>query len=146
MFTQDGTLVQTIGVQGEFSFPNMIAFDKTGNAYLTDSNNGRLVVIDPTGQEIATIGRGSAPGNLGLPRGVVTDDTGRLFVVDATGQFVHMYRIGSSADWRPAFLNEFGSQGINDGQFNFPNGIAMDSRYRVYVTDRENDRVQVWGW
>jgi len=146
VFAQDGTLTATIGAAGMFDFPNMIAFDATGNAYVTDSNNGRLVILDPAGQLLATVGRGAAPGNLGLPRGVATDPTGRLYVVDATGQLVHLYRAGTSADWRPVFINEFGSEGIGNGQFSFPNGIAVDSRYRVYVTDRENDRVQVWGY
>ena len=61
----------------------------------------------------------------------------------AHGSCPHLYQ---SADWRPTFLNEFGSQGIGDGQFEYPNGVAVDSRDRVYVTDRENNRVQVWGY
>ena len=146
VFTQDGALTATIGSTGEFDYPNMIAFDASGDAYVTDSNNGRLVILDPSGQQLATVGRGSAAGNLGLPRGVATDAGGRLYVVDATGQLVHVYRIGTSADWRPALIAEFGSEGIGDGQFSFPNGVAVDSRNRVYVTDRENDRVQVWGY
>jgi len=146
VFTQDGTLITTIGSTGEFDYPNMIAFDATGNAYVTDSNNGRLVILDPSGQQLATIGRGAAAGNLGLPRGVATDANGRLYVVDATGQLVHVYRVGTAADWRPIFTAEFGSEGIGDGQFNYPNGVAIDSRDRIYVTDRENNRVQVWGY
>jgi sugar lactone lactonase YvrE len=146
VFAWDGTLKQTVGQGFQLDYPNGIAFDTSGNAYVTDSNNGRLLVLDSTGQLLATIGRGSAPGNLGLPRGIAGDDTGRLYVVDATGQFVHMYRVGTTTDWRPTYLAEFGSQGINDGQFEFPNGIATDSRYRIYVTDRENNRVQVWGY
>ena len=146
VFSEKGDLQQTIGSAGQFDFPNMVAFDTTGNAYITDSNNGRLVILGPGGQQLAAIGRGASPGNLGLPRGVATDSVGRLYVADATGQFVHIYQVGTAADWRPVFLNEFGSQGIGDGQFEYPNGVAVDSRDRVYVTDRENNRVQVWGY
>jgi len=35
---------------------------------------------------------------------------------------------------------------VGDGEFNFPNGLALDSTGRLYVTDRENNRVQVWGY
>jgi DNA-binding beta-propeller fold protein YncE len=146
LFTQDGTLRSTIGTDGEFNYPNTIAFDPTGNAYVTDANNGRLVEFSSAGQQLATIGRGAAPGMLGLPRGVAVDGNGRLYVVDATGQLVHLYNVGNAADWRPVYVDEFGSQGIGDGQFEYPNGITTDSRDRVYVTDRENNRVQVWGY
>jgi DNA-binding beta-propeller fold protein YncE len=146
IFAQDGTLTKTIGAAGQFDYPNQIAFDSDGNAYLTDSNNGRLVVMSPSGQQLATIGRGAAAGNLGLPRGVATDSAGRLYVVDATGQFVHIYRVGTSSDWHPVYLDEFGTQGIGDGQFEYPNGVAVDGRDRIYVADRENNRVQVWGY
>jgi hypothetical protein len=43
-----------------------------------------------------------------------------------------------------SFIGTFGDEGIADGQFEYPNGIATDSRSTIYVTDRENGRVQVW--
>ena len=42
------------------------------------------------------------------------------------------------------FLDEFGSQGGGDGQFNAPYGIAVDSQDRVIVSDVVDDRVQVF--
>jgi sugar lactone lactonase YvrE len=35
---------------------------------------------------------------------------------------------------------------VQDGQFEFPNGVAVDTRGRVYVADTVNDRVQVWSY
>ena len=35
-----------------------------------------------------------------------------------------------------------GTQGSGDGQFEFPNGIAIDSADNVYVSDPNNQRVQ----
>ena len=46
----------------------------------------------------------------------------------------------------PTFVGSFGTLGVGDGQFNYPNGLAVDARARIYVTDRENNRVQVWGF
>ena len=43
-------------------------------------------------------------------------------------------------------LTQFGERGFGPGQFNYPNDIAMDKRGRIYITDRENNQVQVWGW
>jgi DNA-binding beta-propeller fold protein YncE len=146
VFDREGTLKQTLGEPDQFLFPNMIAFDAAGNAYVTDSNNGRLIVIDPAGAISVGIGRGSSEGDLGLPRGTAIDDKGRLYVVDATGHQVRLYRTVTPEDGRPAFMANVGTQGTGDGQFEYPNGVATDTRARVYVTDRENDRVQVWGY
>ena len=37
---------------------------------------------------------------------------------------------------------KWGSPGTADGQFNFPDGIAIDSEGNVYVADSENHRIQ----
>jgi sugar lactone lactonase YvrE len=43
-------------------------------------------------------------------------------------------------------VGSFGNQGREDGTFLFPNGLATDTRGRIYVADRENNRIQVWGY
>jgi DNA-binding beta-propeller fold protein YncE len=147
VFGLDGTLKRQIGGEGSFDFPNMIAFDAADNAYVTSSNAGRLVIIDPeSGAEVSGLSRGSAPGALGLPRGVAVDDAGRLYVVDTTGHTVHLYTAVTEGDVRPVHIADFGTEGVEDGKFEYPNGVAVDGRARVYVTDRENNRVQVWGY
>ncbi len=40
------------------------------------------------------------------------------------------------------FLKKWGSQGNGTGQFDYPNGIAVDSLDKVYVVDSKNDRIQ----
>jgi DNA-binding beta-propeller fold protein YncE len=59
---------------------------------------------------------------------------------------VHLYRAVTEGDRRPVYLADFGVEGVDDGEFEYPNGVAVDDRARVYVTDRENNRVQVWGY
>ena len=41
-----------------------------------------------------------------------------------------------------SFLRAWGSEGSAEGQFNSPQGIAIDSQGDVYVTDYQNYRVQ----
>jgi DNA-binding beta-propeller fold protein YncE len=147
VFGLDGTLRRVIGGQDQLDFPNMIAFDAAGHVYVTSSNSGRMVIFDPaSGEEVSGLSRGSAPGSLGLPRGIAIDGVGRLYVADATGHTVHLYRAVTEGDLRPAFIADLGTEGVEDGKFEYPNGVAVDDRARVYITDRENDRVQVWGF
>jgi len=44
----------------------------------------------------------------------------------------------------PSFLFKFGNFGSGDGQFKFPNGVAVDSSDRIIVGDKQNDRIQVF--
>jgi DNA-binding beta-propeller fold protein YncE len=41
-----------------------------------------------------------------------------------------------------AYLREFGSPGGGNGQFNVPDGVALDALGNVYVADSFNNRVQ----
>lgn len=145
-FAPDGSYLRSVGADAGFSFPNGVVIDSKGYVYVSDSNNGRLVVFDAQGREVAKIRRGSAEGTLGLPRGVAIDDADRIYVADATGQGVEMFHAMADGDRVPRFIGRFGVAGIDDGGFQFPNCVATDARGRVYVADWGNSRVQVWSY
>ena len=141
----DGTLKKVLG-KGELNYPNAIVVGTSGELYVSDSNNGRVVVIDGTGKVSTLVARGVGDGDLGLPRGLAIDDEGRMFVVDTTDHMVRLFTTGSSPTDHPAYVGSFGDEGHDDGKFTFPNGLATDTRGRVYVADRENNRIEVWGY
>jgi DNA-binding beta-propeller fold protein YncE len=140
------TVVRTLGEANKLAFPNGLAVDAAGNVYVADSNNGRLLVFGPDGAVRAQVGRGAGEGNLGLPRGVAVDGQGRVFVGDATGQGVFVYRAPTDDGKRLDYSGFFGGEGVADGKFAFPNGVAVDGRSRVYVADTINDRIQIWSY
>lgn len=144
--TRDGKLIRTIGEAGMLSFPNGVAVDAAGNVYVTDSNHGRLVVFDPASRQRAVVARGVNVGDLGLPRGAAIDDSGRLYVVDTAAHLVQLYHVLGEGDRQPKYIGSFGVEGTADGGFEFPFGVATDTRARVYVADWNNDRVQVWSY
>ncbi len=146
VFDRSATVIQKLGEEAGLNFPNGIAVDKDHNVYVTDSSNGRLLVIDPSDTVVAQVGRGAGEGNLGLPRGVTLDDQGRVYVADATGQGVFVYGTWVPGERGLDYLGFFGGAGVSNGAFQYPNGIAVDGRGRVYVTDSGNDRVQVWSY
>lgn len=145
VFAPDGTLKQTLG-KGELNYPNEIVVDAAGTVFVTDSNAGRLVSFDAAGKLTMLVAHGVGEGDLGLPRGLGIDDRGRMYVVDTTDHMVRMYTKPTGPEQLPDYTGAFGDQGIDDGQFMYPNGLAIDARSRVYVTDRENNRVQIWGY
>jgi DNA-binding beta-propeller fold protein YncE len=143
-FGPDGTFIRTFGKTGELSFPNGVAADANGNVYVTDSNNGRLVVYDGDGNQVGLIARGAAVGDLGLPRGAAIDDSGRVYVADVTAQGVEIFHALVAGESHPKFIGRFGEEGSGDGAFRLPNAVAVDGRSRVYVADWRNNRIQVW--
>lgn len=145
VFAHDGTLRTVLG-KGELNYPNAIVVGTKGEIYVSDSNNGRVVVIDDTGKVSTLVARGVGDGDLGLPRGLSIDDQGRLFIVDTTDHMVRLFTIGATPTTHPAYVGSFGDEGHDDGKFTFPNGLATDTRGRVYVADRENNRIEVWGY
>jgi DNA-binding beta-propeller fold protein YncE len=120
---------------GVLLWPNGLAYDgKRKRIYVADSDNRRVQVFDLKGKPRKIIGTG------GLPRGIDIDYKGRLLVVDTFAHNVLVY--GPKGD----FLTSFGERGFDYGQFQYPNGLTTGPMRRIYVTDRENNRVQVWQW
>lgn len=142
-FTRGGKLLHRFGTSLQYAFPNGIAVDRDGNVYVADSNNGRVVVLDKSGGFVTAISSGSAAQRLGLPRGLAIEGD-RLYVVDTTDQSVQVFQIQDGGSAPPKNIGSFGEEGSLEGGFEYPNGVAVDTQGRVYVTDRENGRVQVW--
>lgn len=142
-FDASGKLVKQIGSTarvnnaeespGGFYFPNGIAVAKNGDVYVSDGDNRRVQVLDKNGtfkQFVATSG---------IPRGTAIDDKSRLFVADALAHQVDIYSLKGEN------LTSFGEQGFGPGQFNYANDVAVGGN-RIFVSDRRNNQVQVWGW
>jgi DNA-binding beta-propeller fold protein YncE len=128
---------------GQLLFPNGAVVDSRGRIYVADGNNGRVSVWDANGNYLFTFARGNGENSLSLPRGLYIDERDRLFVVDAVGQDVKVYDVAGET---PAFLYVFGNFGIDDGLFNYPADIFVDGTGRLYIADRENNRIQVWSY
>lgn len=143
IFDEDGDEVRRFGTFGQvdnipdspgsFCFPNDVE-SFGGTIYVADSDNRRIQIFDKNGT-FKSIMRTS-----GIPRGLGFDDEGRLYVADALAHQVDVYGTNNER------ITGFGANGIGPGQFRYANDLAVDGRMHVYVTDRLNHRVQVWGW
>src|SRR5438128_2304213 len=73
------------------------------------------------------------------PTDMAVTAAGDVFVSDGYGnnRIVHFDKHGK-------FIREWGELGHKPGQFSIPHAIAVDSKGRLYVADRNNVRVQVF--
>lgn len=143
-FSAEGSRTATIGKTaqvkslhdspGTFLFPAGVAVSPTGEVYVSDGDNRRVQVFDANGQFNRMMDTS------GVPRGIAVDSTQRVYVVDALAHTVGVY------DSKGRELTRFGSRGFGPGQFNYPNDVTLDKNGRIYISDRENHQVQVWGW
>lgn len=147
LFDRGGNLIRSIvPPTGNFLYPNGVVVDARGNLEVADSNNSRVLIFDRNGTSIGRVTGGGGDNAMGLPRGTTVDDQSRLYIVDAANHLVWVYQLPDSGKAAVKFIGSFGTEGTVDGAFEFPNGVAADSRARIYVTDRENNRVQVWSY
>src|SRR5262249_58695949 len=65
--------------------------------------------------------------------------TGDLYVTDGYGsaRVVKFSRDGK-------FILEWGTRGKGPGQFGLPHNVVVDAQGKVYVTDRDNQRIEVF--
>lgn len=127
---------------GQVQMPNGIDFDKKGNIYVSDTENNRIQIFDKKGRVIG--GRGEPTTTLnqssrlfGLGVALVMDEKEMVYITDA---FHHAIRV---FDHDGNDYGEYGQQGSNDAQFNYPSDLAYEANGVFAVADKWNDRIQV---
>lgn len=127
--------------------PAHLALDAKGNVYVSDRRLRAVYVFDPDGVYLRKITLESAETDGWAPLGMVLDEEGNLYVTDVGNTSLHRVivfdpqgrettRFGSTK--QAARMTEY------PGGFYFPNGLVVTEDGRLFVSDSDNRRVQVF--
>jgi DNA-binding beta-propeller fold protein YncE len=165
-FDPNGNLVTSFA-SGLMVFPHGIHVDREGNVWVTDGQDNKprrargappdsplppapaklighqVFKFSPEGKLLMTLGvAGGGTGADGFyqPNDVVTDRAGNIYVAEGHG--------GDNArivvfDKSGKYLREFGKKGTGPVEFDQPHALAFDSKERLFVGDRSNNRIQI---
>jgi len=135
---QTGTVVKTFGTygeaKGEFSSPVDVCLDDQHRIVVTEFGNQRIQVMTQEGETITMFGD-SGPEKLNDPTSCIPYKN--MFLVAAGGN--HCIKVFNQSG---TFLYKFGKQGNQDGQFDWPYDMLLDSSNNLLVCDCFNNRVQ----
>jgi sugar lactone lactonase YvrE len=140
-FDPSGKVIRSWGA-GAYVFPHGLYVDPRGNVWVSDAQakdgKGNAVYkYDGDGKLLMTIG------HLDQPTDVVTAPNGDIFVTEGhtIGRGVH--RVSKWSKDGQA-ITSWGKLGSAPGEFDVPHTIAIDSRGRLFVGDRNNNRIQIF--
>ena len=132
-----------------------------GSIYCTDDRNHIVARFTPRGELLATLGTRGQANDTGYvrtwdfweslatiqwgappfnrPTGVAVTPAGVIYIADGYGNArVHKF----SPDGE--LLLSWGEPGGAPGQFRLPHNIWVDKQERVWISDRENSRIQIF--
>jgi sugar lactone lactonase YvrE len=162
-FDASGALVKSFG-EGMLMSPHGIHVDATGNVWVVDCSctggtpapaagappapprGHQIYKFSPDGKLLMTLGTAGGGRDsvfFFTPNDVVTSPSGDIFVAEG-----HASRPGSTArlykfDKTGKLLKTYGSFGKGPSELDQPHALAFDSRGRLFVGDRGNDRILI---
>ena len=133
VFDLDLNIVRSIGShgkgRGEFITPHDVKFDTAGNMYVAEWGNGRVQVLDTSGQFIRVFGQDKGEGKLNQPSGLHIVDQ-YVYVSDWNGRRIVVYETSGK------FVTSF-------GRFS-PNSITSCTDGFIYVCDSGNSKIHIF--
>ncbi len=142
VYDRDGNYLTKWG-EDVLSNPHSLWIDENDRIYCCDTDDHTLRIFNTEGEVLQTLGTPNQTGSPGLPfnrpTSAMVAPSRDIFVSDGYGQR-RVHRFSSEGE----LLLSWGEEGTGPGQFVLPHGLWVDPRNRVLVTDRENNRIQLF--
>ncbi len=140
-----GNFISSWG-EGTFSAnPHGIYIAPNDNVWLVDRDYHVASEYTPAGKSLRTLGEKLAPSPslqglpFNMPSGLAIAPDGSMFVSDGYGGH-RVHKFSPEGE----LLLSWGREGTGPGEFALLHNIWVDSRSRVIICDRENDRIQIF--
>jgi DNA-binding beta-propeller fold protein YncE len=120
-----------------------VRVDPQGDIWVVDAPGHVIYKMSPDWKELMRLGTKGVSGtdatHFNLPTDVAFAPSGDIYVTDgyASARVVRYSRDGK-------YRLQWGARGKRPGEFGLPHNLVIDARGRVYVTDRDNQRIEVF--
>jgi DNA-binding beta-propeller fold protein YncE len=150
-FDANGKFIRAFG-EGLFTRSHGLRIDKDDNIWATDVNANIVMKLNPQGQILMTLGTKGQAGDwdeasqsrhFNEPNDVAIGRNGEIYVVQGHTPGRGDPRV-LKFDPSGKFIKTWGGKGTEPGKFEVAHGIAIDSKGLLWVTDRENQRIQIF--
>jgi NHL repeat len=142
VFDSKGNYLRSWG-RGFFGNPHGLRADKDDNIWAVDNGNHQVYKFTREGKLLRTWGSKGQTGTddktFDRPTDIAFAAKGDFYVSDGYG---NSRVVKFSTDGK--YLLSWGKRGRAPGEFHTAHSIGVDSKGRVYVSDRENNRIQIF--
>jgi sugar lactone lactonase YvrE len=112
----------------------------------------QIYKFSPDGTLLLTLGKpgGNQPGqpadpaSFYQPNDVITNAAGDIFVCEGHSSAASAGARIVKLDKTGKFIKEWGKRGTAPGEFDQPHAFAFDSKGRLFIADRSNNRIQIY--
>jgi DNA-binding beta-propeller fold protein YncE len=142
VFDSRGKFLRSWG-KGIFGSAHGLRIDKNDDVFVTDTATHQVTKFTKEGTVVFTLGKKDVGGNdqstFNRPTDVAFASNGDFYVSDGYGnsRVVRFSPLGK-------YLMQWGKPGRGPGEFQVPHTLQVDSKGQVYVSDRENNRIQIF--
>ncbi len=170
LFDTNGNLVRSFG-RGLVNWPHGIHVDFEGNVWVVDGRDNKPAVarnaaadapapamparifghqvlkFSPQGEllmRLGTDGGAREPGYFFQPNAVYVAPNRDIYVAEGHASGPDANARVLKFDRKGKLLASWGKKGTGPGEFDQPHALAMDSRGRLFVADRTNNRIQIF--
>ncbi len=136
----DFTYIQHLyDITFDMNEPSDVAVSGSGQIYIVDGVNNRVVVSNKKGKVIFAFGeKGSGMGQMLYPLGIFVDSTGNVYLADSGNHRIQIF------DPFGEFQSEIKIPSVK-GVLADPTDITVDeSRNRIYIVDNNNHHILVY--